>query len=118
MLDQLAKTLEREQLMPANQTYIVAVSGGLDSIVLLDVLSQLAERWNWRLVVGHVEHGQRTDSVDDALFVSQVADRAGHTFLLHRLRPGRSSENRLRRARHAWLEAMRSEHNAQAVVTA
>lgn len=118
LLDRLSHTLEHDKLMPAGETFIVAVSGGVDSIVLLDLLTELAESWDWKLIVAHVDHAQRPDSTDDALFVSQVADRAGHTFLLHRLKPGSSSEDRLRMARHAWLEQMRSDYNAHAIVTA
>lgn len=118
MLDRFAQLLEKDQLMPAGESYIVAVSGGVDSMVLLDLLTQLSEGWGWNLIVAHVDHAQRPESMDDAMFVSQAADRAGHRFLLHRLRPGSGSENRLRNARHAWLEDMRQQYGARSIVTA
>jgi tRNA(Ile)-lysidine synthase TilS/MesJ len=50
--------------------YIVAVSGGVDSVVLLNVLSMLN---NIQLIVAHFDHGMRVDSADDAEFVRSLA---------------------------------------------
>ena len=53
---------------------MVAVSGGLDSIVLLDVLVRLSAELPFSIVVGHIDHGLRkTASAQDALFVQDVA---------------------------------------------
>ena len=46
--------------------YIVAVSGGVDSVVLLDLLSK---NKNLDLVVAHFDHGIRQESANDADFV-------------------------------------------------
>lgn len=118
MLDHFVHHLEHDKLMPAGESYIVAVSGGLDSMVLLNLLSRLSEQWGWKLIVAHVDHAQRPESADDAMFVGRAADQAGHTFLLHRLQAGSGSEQRLRTARHSWLEDIRREHGAHAIVTA
>ena len=52
---------------------VVAVSGGRDSAVLLDVLARLGRV----AVVVHVDHGLRPDSADDAAFVADLAARHG-----------------------------------------
>jgi tRNA(Ile)-lysidine synthase len=52
---------------------LVAVSGGGDSLVLLDVLVQLAEKEDISLLVVHVDHGLRPESGDEASFVEKVA---------------------------------------------
>ena len=41
---------------------LVAVSGGPDSVALLDVLAELAPRLDLRLAVGHVHHGLRAEA--------------------------------------------------------
>lgn len=41
---------------------IVAVSGGVDSVVLLDLLSGLASELGLSIVVAHVDHGIQSDS--------------------------------------------------------
>ena len=50
-------------------TYVVAVSGGVDSVVLLDMLT----RSDHRLIVAHVEHGIRGD--DSAADASERSSR-------------------------------------------
>jgi tRNA(Ile)-lysidine synthase len=51
---------------------LVAVSGGGDSLVLLDVLAQLAEEERINLRIVHVDHGLRPESGDEAKFVERV----------------------------------------------
>ena len=53
-------------------TYVVAVSGGVDSVVLLDVLSRDS---SLKLIVSHVDHGMRAESGDDATFVQKLAQK-------------------------------------------
>ena len=43
-------------------TYVVAVSGGVDSMVLLDVVRRLPYV---KLIVAHVNHGVRDDAAED-----------------------------------------------------
>jgi len=43
--------------VPSNSSILLALSGGIDSVVLLHLLSQLAPRYSWRLSALHVHHG-------------------------------------------------------------
>lgn len=96
--------------------YIVAVSGGVDSIVLLDVLSKRPEL---ELVVAHFDHGIRKDSHQDIDFVKKLASRKGLEFATDegRLGPG-ASEEAARKARYEFLKKVQKKHNADAVITA
>ncbi|MGB0389639.1 MAG: ATP-binding protein, partial [Ardenticatenaceae bacterium] len=58
-------------------TLVVAVSGGGDSVALLRGLALLRESLGLRLVVGHLDHGLRADSGDDAAFVGRLAQELG-----------------------------------------
>lgn len=104
--------------MPEHRTYIVAVSGGRDSVVLLDLLSRLQERWGWKLIVAHLDHAQRTSSAEDAAFVGSLADRYGYKYFLGVLPRSIQSEAALRRARYDWLEEIRQKSDADKIVTA
>ena len=96
--------------------YIVAVSGGVDSIVLLDQLHRQADL---ELVVAHFDHGIRADSDLDRQFVQGVANQQGLTFVYEAAKLGpQASEATARTARYAFLERMRQVHGAQAIVTA
>ena len=96
--------------------WIVAVSGGVDSMVLLDLLQRHADR---RLIVAHVDHGIRSDSRHDAEFVRDVAKQRHLRFETTRLNlAGKTDEATARRARYEWLESMRQKYHATAIVTA
>lgn len=57
---------------------LVAVSGGVDSMVLLHVLHRLSTRHNWRLVVAHFNHCLRGPASDaDERFVLKSARKLG-----------------------------------------
>ena len=74
VIDLARQTLETHSMIPAEDRVLVAVSGGLDSIVLLDVLVRLSTELSFSIVVGHIDHGLReTASAQDALFVQDVA---------------------------------------------
>jgi tRNA(Ile)-lysidine synthase len=63
-------------LLPSHAAIVVAVSGGADSVVLLDVLRRLAPEFEWNLHVAHFNHQLRGRSaIRDALFVQELGER-------------------------------------------
>lgn len=97
------------------KTYLVAVSGGIDSVVLLDVLAR-DKRHN--LIVAHFDHGIRDDSADDARFVEELAKRYNLPFVGKREELGSSaSEEKARSRRYAFLNEQAKKHSAT-IVTA
>lgn len=94
--------------------YLVAVSGGVDSVVLLDMLAKKKVD----AVVAHVDHGIRDDSADDARFVRQLAQQYGYEYREKALHLGpTASEEQAREARYAFLYELAKEYSA-AIVTA
>lgn len=97
-------------------TYVVAVSGGVDSMVLLNVLQKRPEI---QLVVAHFDHGIRADSADDRKFVEKAAKEAGLIFEYGEGQLGPSpSEEQARNARYAFLAKVREKYTAAAIITA
>jgi len=83
-------------------------------VVLLDVaLSRLGPE---RVRVGHVDHGVRPDSAEDAEFVAALARRYGLSLFRRRLTPPRADEATLRRLRYDALTAMQAESGAAFVL--
>lgn len=79
----------RNGLISASDGVVAAVSGGIDSMVLLDLLRRLRASLPFRLSVAHVNHGLRgPDSDADEAFVREAAGALGVPFLLHRSGPG------------------------------
>ena len=97
-------------------TYIIAVSGGVDSMVLLDILYRLS---NTRLIVAHFDHGIRPDSAPDRKLVQKAAAGYGLPFVYEEGVLGKTaSEQAARTARYDFLERMRMRYGASAVITA
>ena len=77
--------------------YVVAVSGGVDSMVLLDVLRRLP---NLNLVVAHVNHGIRQDAALDQALVGAYCRSHNIVFVAKELHLGtHASEATAREAR-------------------
>lgn len=96
--------------------YVVAVSGGVDSVVLLDILAKKA---NLDLIVAHFDHGIREDSNLDAEFVEELSENYSLKFELgHGYLGKNASENTARRARYNFLKQVKKKHKASAIITA
>lgn len=96
--------------------YVVAVSGGVDSVVLLHML--VNERSNDTLIVAHFDHGIRKESADDEAFVRQLADHYKLPFESKREDLGaNASEELARDRRYAFLRTVAKKHHAM-IVTA
>ena len=95
--------------------YIVAVSGGVDSMVLLDMMMKVGEH---ELIVAHFDHGIRKNSHKDALLVADAAKRYGLHFETRREELGASASEALARdRRYVFLRSVAQKHGGS-IVTA
>ncbi len=75
--EKVHRAIQAKDLVLPGEGLVVAVSGGPDSVALLGCLVALSSRWNWKLRIGHINHGLRDlESEEDAAFV----ERLGHDF--------------------------------------
>lgn len=95
---------------------IVAVSGGLDSVVLLDLLARFLAPAN--LIVAHVDHGLRRASAGEAKLVRSLAERYGLQYLEERLKLKERDEATAREGRYRWLRKIKEKHQASYIITA
>lgn len=110
-----ATILHMDIEVPAGR-YVVAVSGGVDSVVLLDLL---AGKPDVRLTVAHFDHGIREDADEDRKLVAALAKQYGVPFVYHRGRLGKhASEARARQARYEFLHHVRRATGSRAIITA
>jgi tRNA(Ile)-lysidine synthase len=104
-------------LKPA--AYVVAVSGGVDSMSLLHILHELQVHEDGiRLIVAHYDHGIRSDSELDRKLVERVARRYGLPFVYEAAHLGKVSEAAAREKRYAFLRAVRKQADADFIITA
>jgi len=65
-------TVEENRLISPGDRVLAAVSGGADSVCLLDLLRLVSGRFRLRLVGFHMNHGLRSSSRDDEAFVRRL----------------------------------------------
>jgi tRNA(Ile)-lysidine synthase len=117
LIDALRMSLASLSLQPGRA--LVAVSGGPDSVALLDLLVQSREVHGQDLVVAHVDHGIHPESHLVAEQVAALATSYGLSVHLGQLKLGPDAgETRARTERYAWLEKLRVELGASVVFTA
>jgi tRNA(Ile)-lysidine synthase len=109
------RSLPHLQVVPPGK-YVVAVSGGVDSVVLLDLLVQQPEL---ELVVAHFDHGIREDSTEDRFLVATLSQNYGLSYEFTEGKLGsRVSEDQARQARYDYLRQVCKKHEATGVVLA
>ena len=81
-----------------------AVSGGADSVALLQALHELSSKEGFFLSAAHVDHGLRETSGRDAYFVARMCADLDVPCKICRVRVKGKSEDAARRARYAALE--------------
>src|SRR5689334_1495512 len=105
VLDKVRATIDQHHMMDAGMKVGVAVSGGIDSVVLLDVLIRIVPQ----LQVLHLNHQLRGALSDaDEEFVRALAATYGASFHVAtaKLASG-NTEQEGRKARHAMFERLR-----------
>jgi tRNA(Ile)-lysidine synthase len=111
--------VRRARLFPRHGTAIVAVSGGPDSVALLDLLHRLAPELGLSLVVAHVDHGIMPAAPSVGRTVRKLAEQYGLPFETVELNLGPdTTETKARRARYVWLREVQRRHGAHYLVTA
>jgi len=122
MLDQVRQFIVQENLFNLEaDTVLVAVSGGLDSVVLLDVLHRLGAR----LAVAHGHFGLRGAEADaDEQFVRKLAKQYEVPYFAEFFqtkafaeREGISTQMAARLLRYRWFEQVRTTNDYAAIAT-
>jgi tRNA(Ile)-lysidine synthase len=109
-------------LFPRGYVALVACSGGPDSVALAVALARHAQSLGIRVAVGHVDHGLRPESAQEAGQVSALALRLGlefHGVRLEGLETGELGlEAAAREARYHALADLARKANAGIIATA
>lgn len=97
---------------------VVAVSGGVDSLVLLHLLRFRSELPPSDLVAAHLDHGMRPESADDASWIRGLLRAWNVEGRFHGLSRVPTNEEEARVARYDFLREVREQTGATWILTA
>jgi tRNA(Ile)-lysidine synthetase-like protein len=115
-------TIRRHGMLRGGDRVLVAVSGGPDSVTLLDVLGWLRASLGFVVSVAHVHHDLRPEADDEAEVVCRLCERLGvachvERVAVKRAPPWEGLEAEGRRARHGALERVARAVGASRIAT-
>ena len=108
-----------------DETLLVGLSGGPDSVALLDILAAASQAGGYRIVAAHLDHALRPDSAEDASFCAELCRRLGVSLRTSRVdvrdrarREGGGLEQAARLERYAFFRTLMREEGASFVAVA
>lgn len=112
----------QNNLWEKDSKIVLGVSGGPDSVCLLDVFYNLADKYNFKLHIAHVNYGLRgQDSKQDEKFVRELGEKYGiavSTYSPSKKEYQGNLENSLRKIRYEYFEEIRKELNFDLIAVA
>lgn len=120
MIAALTQFVQKHSLLKQNDTIVVALSGGPDSVFLLHVLRILQQHYNLTLYAAHFNHEWRASAIIDQEFCAQLCQQLGipfivqHASTLPHFKPKEtgSKEDLGRQMRRHFFTALAQEYNA------
>jgi len=83
MLAQVSKYIRQQNLIHPGDLVVAGISGGPDSMALLNILIQLCPQLNFKVVAAHLNHGLRPEAAAEEKFVSDYCRMASIPFYSH-----------------------------------
>lgn len=117
MKEKFFQFCQKEGLFESHQKVLLALSGGVDSMTLLDWLYHYQHQLGIDLVLAHVNHHQRMEADQEERGIRELAE-AKHLPLKIAHFSGHFSESRARQFRYDFFEKVMKEEACSALVTA
>jgi tRNA(Ile)-lysidine synthase len=125
-LNKATNFLFNELFINEEASILCAVSGGVDSVVMLDILSNLSMRYDFKLYIAHFNHNLRGKaSLEDSHFVKALAKDYGLPFytssgdvIKYSAKHSLSIEQGARELRYRFLERLAGNLKVMYVATA
>lgn len=113
------RTLKEECAVARGQRWLVAVSGGPDSLALLHTLARAGGAFGLTLAAQGIDHGLRSEAREELDLARRLAEALGVPYFETRVHvsPGGNLQARARRARLDALEAAARRHHCQCIAT-
>lgn len=108
LTEKLRQAVKKYRLLAPNDSVVVALSGGPDSVCLLYFLNTLKKEFKLNLFCAHLDHKIRNDSYKDLLFTRKLAQKLRIPFFgaelnINDIKKNCSLEETARKARYDFL---------------
>ncbi len=116
MANDLVQDIRQRNLFTADESIVVALSGGVDSMVLFDVLHRI----NTNLIIAHVNHNKREASIAEYEFIKEMAKQRGVRFEGYTVKENETAnfQHDARLQRYRFFRAVAQKYNARKIAVA
>lgn len=111
-------TIKERSLLQPNQRTLIAISGGQDSICILQIFSHLKLQWNWKLGIVHCDHRWSNNSKLQTKHIARLAIGMQVDFYQPVTVKAITKETLARNWRYETIKTIAREHNYAIVLTA
>lgn len=125
LIDIVKRTISKYNLIEQGDKIVIGVSGGPDSIALLDILNKLKIEYNIQIIVAHINHMIREESEQEAIYVKEMCEKYNVPFEYKKINIEKlaeevkeSSETVGRRIRYDFFKEILEKYNANKIAVA
>lgn len=116
MENKLIKHVKNKDLINDNEPVVIALSGGVDSMVLFDIISHITNN----VIIAHVNHNKRDESIDEYNYIKALAEERNIVFEGYTIQ-GHTHSNfhqDARLKRYTFFRAIAQKYNTTKIVVA
>ena len=125
MKEAVLKTIKKYNLIEAKDKIVLGVSGGPDSLFMLNILNELKEELDIELIVAHINHMIRAEADEEEQFVKEFCKKINVKFYSKRIEVEKYANNNKigleeagRKIRYEFFEEILQKDNANKIAVA
>ncbi|EOH94580.1 tRNA(Ile)-lysidine synthetase [Enterococcus haemoperoxidus ATCC BAA-382] len=112
---------KRNEYWLPNQKILLAVSGGVDSMVLLELMQTVAQKDHLELAVAHIDHQLRVESKTEAAYLKSYCQKKEISYyskVWEQLDKTKNTEARARKFRYDFFSELMAQEEIPTLLTA
>ena len=122
---EVLRTIKKYNMIKEGDKVVIGVSGGPDSITLLNVLNKFKEKLNIKIYVAHINHSIRKEADEETEYVREFCKKIGVEFFFKKIDVEQEAkklkigtEEAGRNIRYAFFEEVAKKVGANKIATA
>lgn len=123
--EKVIQTIKKYNMIKDGDKVVIGVSGGPDSITLLNILNNLKEKLNIKIYVAHINHMIRKEANEETEYVREFCNKLGIDFFAKKIKVEEEAkklkigtEEAGRIIRYAFFEEIANKVGANKIATA